>query len=266
MNLPDVLDFRRQVELIPNIEQQRAFQTIYLICGRVGEVITEKYNSDKTANPTGAKLTVSKTIYTPNLNDSQERDTWTFLKMLSGKKIDYAKIAAIQEPVAIFKVATEKRGELTREIGLPLNPKYDPWVKEVYDYLSKKKMPGFQFTRQAMWITAKASFKGFTYLVHPYKRAVIENGEYQYDRDKLRKVNVKESTKDFTDHGIRHLKNSELKTFYGLTPEERAGYGGWTLATMAGTSAAQDRYEEASWRLYFPKMLKQRVPNETRGF
>jgi hypothetical protein len=254
-----VLDFRQRVETIQNIDQRIAFQTLHLICGRVGEVITEKYPSDKTANPTGHKLTVTKTTYQPDLNDPQERDTWTFIKLLQGQSVNFAEIAQITEEVAVFKVSTEKRGGLTREIGLPLNPKYDPWIKQVYDYLSRKKTNGFQFKRQEMWTTAKTVFEGLTYKIHPYKRAVIENGEYQYDnKDKLVKIQIEEKTKSFTDHAIRHLRNLELKKFYGLTPEERAGYGGWTLSTVTGTSAAQDRYEEAPWRIYFPKMLKQR--------
>lgn len=259
MSLPNILEFRQRVESIQDTDKRIAFQTLYLICGRIGEVITEKYPSDKTANPTGSKLTVTKTVYQPDLNDPRERDTWTFIKLLQGKTVNYAEIAEIKEPVAVFNVSTEKRNGKTRKIGLPLNPKYDPWVKQVYDYLSKKQQNGFQFTRQEMWSTAKEAFNGLTYTIHPYKRAVKENGQYQYDeRGKLLKRNIAEKTKRFTDHGVRHLRNYELKKTYGLTPEERAGYGGWTLATTAGTSAAQDRYEEADWRIYFPKMLKQR--------
>lgn len=260
MSLPNVLDFRQRVEIISNLDKRVAFQTLHLICGRVGEIITEKYPSDKTANPTGHKLTVSKTDYQPDLTDPQERDTWTFIKLLQGQQVNFAEISNITEDVAVFTVSTEKRGGLTREIGLPLNPKYDPWVKQVYDYLSRKKGNGFEFTRQEMWAAAKEAFTGFTYKIHPYKRAVIEKGEYVHDENgKLKKVQVLEQRKRFTDHGIRHLRNLELKKFYGLTPEERAGYGGWTLATVTGTSAAQDRYEESPWRIYFPKLLKKRL-------
>ena len=259
MSLPNILEFRKRVESIPNIDKKIAFKTLHLICGRVGEVITRKCPSDITANPTGSKLTVTKNTYQPDLTNPQERDTWTFIKMLQGEQVNYAKIAQIKEEVIIFKVSTEKRMGLMREIGLPLNPKYDPWVKEVYDYLSIKKDHGFQFSRQQMWVTAKHVFEGLLYTIHPYNRAVIKNGEYQHkENGKLLKEVQEESIKNFTDHGIRHLRNLELKKFYGLAPEERAGYGGWTLATVAGTSAAQDRYEEASWRLYFPKMLKTR--------
>jgi hypothetical protein len=257
MSLPEVNDFRHRVETIQPLDKRIAFQVIYLVCGRVGEAITEKYPSDKTCNPTGNKLTVTKTTYKPDLNNPQERDTWTFIKLLQGQQVNYAEIAQIQEEVAVFKVATEKRGGLIREIGLPLNPKYDPWVKQAYDYLSKKPLNGFQYTRQEMWATAKIAFKGLTYKIHPYKRAIIENGQYQYnEKEKLIKVQVKEKSKPFTDHGIRHLRNLHLRKFHGFTPEERAGYGGWTLATTTGTSAAQDAYEESPWRFYFPKMLK----------
>jgi hypothetical protein len=257
MSLPNINDFRKRVENIPIEDKRIAFKTVYLICGRIGEVITEKYQSDKTCNPTGSKLKVIKALYQPDLNNPQERDMWTFIKMLQGQTINYADIAQIKEEVAVFQVSTEKRGGLIREIGLPLDPKYDPWVKQVYEYLTKKQVNGFQYTRQEMWATAKETFKGLTYKIHPYKRAIIENGQYQYnEKNKLIKIQVKEKTKPFTDHGIRHLRTLFNKQFYGLTPEERAGYGGWTLATTTGTSAAQDAYEEAPWRLYFPKFLK----------
>ena len=261
MSLPNVLEFRKRVETIPNLDKKIAFKTLHLICGRVGEVITRKCPSDITANPTGAKLSVTKETYQPDLNNPQERDTWTFKKMLQGQQVNYSEIAQLKEEVVIFKVSTEKRMGLTREIGLPFDPKYDPWVQQVYTYLSNKKDHGFNFSRQQMWVTACTIFKGLTYTIHPYKRADLHEitKAYQYDeKGKLLKIQVPEGIKNFTDHGIRHLRNVELKKFYGLSPEERAGYGGWTLATVAGTSAAQDRYEEASWRLYFPKMLKQR--------
>ena len=258
MSLPDVNDFRHRVESIPFIDKRIAFQTVFLVCGRIGEVLTEKYPSDKTCNPTGDRLQVTKAVYKPDLNNPQERDTWTFIKLLQGHQVNYAEIAKLKEEVAVFHVATEKRGGLIREIGLPLDPKYDPWVKEVYDYLSTKTLNGFQYTRQEMWTSAKEAFKGLTYKIHPYRRAVMENGEYQYnEKKKLIKVQTKEKNKDFTDHGIRHLRNLHLRKFYGLTPEERAGYGGWTLATTTGTSAAQDAYEEFPWRAFFPKMLKE---------
>lgn len=260
MSLPNVLDFRQRVESIKDPELQLAFKTVYLICGRVGEVVTLKCPSDKTANPTGNQLSVSKVIYQPDLNNPKERDTWTYKLLLEGKRVNYAKIAGIKEPVCVFRVATEKRLGKTREIGLPLNPKYDPWVLQVYTYLANKPEHGYQLTRQKMWQTAKEAFSGFTYTIHPYKRAKIENGQYiRKENGKLDKIPVPEKQKDFTDHGIRHLKNVELKNYYGLSPEERAGYGGWTLATTAGTSAAQDRYEESPWRTYFPKLLKPRV-------
>jgi hypothetical protein len=257
MSLPKILDFRQRVEAIPNIDKRMAFKTVSLVCGRIGEVITEKCPSDKTCNPTGSKLTVSKTTYQPDLNNPQERDTWTFIKLLQGQPVNYAEIAQITEEVAVFQVATEKRGGLIREIGLPLDEQYDPWVKQVYTYLTSKNENGFQYTRQSMWKTAKEAFEGMTYRIHPYKRAIIENGEYQYDKnEKLVKIQIPEKTKPFTDHGIRHLRNLQLKKRYGLTPEERAGYGGWTLATTVGTSTAQDAYEESPWRMWFPKMLK----------
>lgn len=260
MSLPNVLDFRQRVETIPDLDKRIAFQTLHLICGRVGEIITEKYPSDKTCHPTGTQLTVRKAIYQPELTDPQERDTWTFIKLLQGQPVNFAEISQISEEVAVFHVATEKRGGLTREIGLPLNPQYDPWVKQVYEYLHTRQKNGFQYTRQEMWATAKNAFTGFTYKIHPYQKAMKgDSGEYLYkENGKLLKKMEPEKIKNFTDHGIRHLRNLELKKFYGLTPEERAGYGGWTLATVTGTSAAQDRYEESPWRVYFPKLLRQR--------
>ena len=256
-------NFRERVEKIADKDKRVAFQAMHLLCGRVGEVVTEKYASDFTCNPTGSKLCVSKAVYQPDLNNPLERDTWTFIKLLAGKPVDYQEIGSIREEVAVFDVSTEKRMGLMRTIGLPLDEKYDPWVRQVYDYLDGKKKSGFQFTRQEMWVAGKAAFEGFTYKIHPYRRAVIINGEYQYDGEgpnrKLKKYIEGEKAKGCSDHWIRHLRNLELKQFYGLSPEERAGYGGWKLATVSGTSAAQDQYEESPWRVWFPKMLKVRA-------
>ncbi len=42
MSLPSVQPSATRVETIPDIDKRIAFQTLHLICGRVGEVITKK--------------------------------------------------------------------------------------------------------------------------------------------------------------------------------------------------------------------------------
>lgn len=269
MSLPPVLDFRRRVESINDLAKRRAFQTVHLICGRVGEVISETCPGDRNAmqihpKHTGYQLSVSKAVYQPDPEDEGDRAFWMLKFALQGKQLSLGELAEamyqIKEPVAVFTVYTEKRGGLKREVALPLDPKYDPWVSEVFSYLSNRMQPYFPFTRQDMWNTAREAFEGFKYSIMPYSRAKIIDGAYvRNEKGKVVRFDVPEHTKDFSDHGVRHLRASELRNFYKLSREERAVFGGWTVASLAGGSSSQDRYEEAPWRTYFPKMLRRRL-------
>jgi hypothetical protein len=263
MSLPAVNEIRHRIEQIYHNPIRLAFETALLLDARVGEIITKKHPSDLTANPTGEKLSVETTTYTPNLNNEKEFQTLMISRAMRGETTDFRDIAKIEEPAAVFTVSTEKRGGLIRTIGIPLNPKYEPWTKEIIEHFKDREgKPIFPFTRQQMYKTAQETFKGLHYTILPYKAVEREDGKAVIDPEtkKTIPVNVEEHTKKFTNHALRHLRNVELRDFYGLTAEERSSYGGWTLRAMiGGIGSSIDRYGEAAWRPYFPKLLKKRV-------
>ncbi len=263
LSLPPVNEVRTRIESIAHKPTRICFQTVLLLCARIGEIITLKHNSDLTANPTGDRLSVELTTYTPNLNNPREFQTIMLDRVLNGKTTDLTEIIKMKEEVAVFTVSTEKRKGLIRVIGLPLNPKYEPWTQDIVNYFQERKNRNiFPFTRQDMWRTAKETFKGLQYNILPYKVAKAENGTLVTDPEtgKTEMIDVPEHLKRFTNHGLRHLRNVELRDYYGLTAEERSSYGGWTLRTMiGGLGSSIDRYGEAVWRPYFPKLLKSRL-------
>jgi hypothetical protein len=251
MSLPSDPLVRQAIESTPIRSMQIAFEADYLCCGRIGEMINRKHFSDKTANPTGMHLTCRKEVYTPDINNPFEYQTVNFAWLMQkGRQPTINQILKIKEPVAIFTVTTEKRMGWKREIALPLNPKYEPWTEGVYEWIKKFGGESFPFTRQQMHTMARKIFAGMNYTIKPYKRARIVNGQYLYDeKERLIKDVVSEHVHPFANHGLRHLRDSVLKNYYGLNWEERHFYGGWSLGT-------EERYGENVWRLYFYKLCK----------
>jgi hypothetical protein len=266
MSFKDDAEFRSRVERIPVQSIKMAFTGAYLFCGRVGEVICLKHPGDSTQGATGSQLTVERDTYIPNIQNPLEFQTLSLSIMTQTlKPVDLTQIMKIKEPVAIFTVATEKRLGWKREVALPLNPKYEPWTRPLMEYIQerkKDKLNIFPFYRQEMHKYAKIIFRGLDYKIQPYKRAVMENGQYQYEvkndgGKKLLQTTVTDHRRDFGNHAIRHLRDAVLRNFYGFSGEDRALYGGWTLRTTTGAgSASQERYGEGGWRIYFPKLLK----------
>jgi hypothetical protein len=112
-----------------------------------------------------------------------------------------------------------------------------------------------------MYNEVREIFKELRYTIFPYKRLRKVNGVKVLNANgKPVKDDIPEHSKPFRNHALRHLRNVELRDFYGLTAEERSSYGGWTLRTMiGGIGSSIDRYGEATWKPYFPKLLKRRA-------
>jgi len=263
MSLPSVEEVRKRIEEIPDESIQVCYKTTYLMCARIGEIICLKYPTDLTAHPTGSKLKVTVTTYTPDLKNPKEFQTLVLTRAMKGQPTDLQTLATIQEPVAVFSVSTEKRQEWERLIGLPLRKEFEPWTQELVDYFQEHKGSDlFPFTRQEMYNTVRTVFSGLEYKIFPYKRVRKEKGEPVIDpvTKKTIKFSVPEHSKPFRNHGLRHLRNVELRDFYGLSAEERSSYGGWTLRSMiGGIGSSIDRYGEAAWRPFFPKLLQKRI-------
>lgn len=232
------------------------------MCARIGEIISLKYPTDLTAHPTGSELKVELTTYSPDLKNPKEFQTLVLERVVQGLQTDLQSLSNIREPVAVFTVSTEKRQGWKRLVGLPLRKEFEPWTQDVVDYFEKRKGTVlFPFKRQEMYNTVRTVFDGLEYKIFPYKRVRKKQGQPIIDPEtkKALKISVPEHSKPFRNHGLRHLRNVELRDFYGLTAEERSSYGGWTLRSMiGGIGSSIDRYGEAVWRPYFPKLLKTR--------
>lgn len=251
MSLPESALIRQAIASVQNQAMRIGFEADYLFCGRIGEVINRKCPSDVTAHPTGMNLKCKATLYTPDIYNPIEYQNVSLAHiMLYGKTPSLKQLSKMKIPAAIFTVTTEKRMGWKREIAVPLNPEFEPWAIEVFEWIKKHGPDSFCFTRQQMHKEARRIFGSLTYSIKPYRRAKKVNGEYQYDeKERLIKEVIYEHSKPFANHGIRHLRDSELKNFYGLSWEERHAYGGWTLGT-------EERYGENTWRLYFYKLCK----------
>lgn len=248
MSLPSVDTVRQRLETIEDIQVKRCLQTTYLLCSRIGEVISKAYASDRTARPTGVHLRVRKEIYKPDLTNPEEFQTLMLTRIMQNQPSTLGDLANISEPVAVFTIMLEKRkGSFKRETGLPLN--YDPLVPEVTGYIEERQKETeaiFPFYRQQLYTVAKQLFDGFTYKIVPYS----------FGPKGARKVRH-EHLKDFANHALRHLRASELRNFYGIKESDLDAFVGW-VPSRGERSTTQDRYAEAPWRTYFPKLLKRR--------
>ncbi len=144
------------------------------------------------------------------------------------------------EPVAIFRIRTAKRGGMERFIALPLDPRYEPWTRQLLDYF-RLRGDGyvFPFTRQTLCSYASEALAGLTYEIAPQ----MNGGEV-----------VRQHDRPASTHFLRHIRASELASHYGFRPEELATYCGWSLKA-AGLTSVMARYIHLSWQSYFPKLL-----------
>jgi hypothetical protein len=262
MSLPTVDVVRQAIETIQPEPVQMVYKATYLLCARIGEVIAYKYPSDKTANPTGSKLTVRTETYQVNFQSKPEWEAAFFSLLTQNRKTPNSnQIAKIKEHVAIFTVTTEKRkGGWQREIALPLNHEYEPWTKQLYVYFEQhKKDPAlFPFTRQQIYPISKIAFHNLKAKIQPYELAQRDTeGNYLYTtngngKKKLLTKTIDAHEKEFSQHTLRKIRRGELEDRFGFTSEERKIYGGWSLGI-------EERYGSGysgAWKKSFCKLLR----------
>lgn len=233
MSLPAVKFVNERIETIPNLGLNRYYKFIFRTGSRCGEGAGLSYPSDK-AKPTGSLLTVSEDVYQPDTLNWEDMMVLRAIKQVDeGRTYTDIELGQICEPVAIFKITTEKRAGFERFTALPLNPDYDPlgWNKQIYEYVKErqcKEEPVFPYFRQQLYPVAKALFEGFTYPIVTYK----SNKE----------ILIKGHQKTFANHALRHLRATELKSKYRIKGEMLDAFMGWTKQRGAGGgSAMQDR-------------------------
>jgi len=219
--LPKVSTIRERIKATPKKEAKYCLMAAYLFCGRVSEIIGNTSPSDlaktKARGPTGKDV-----------------------------KLTTFELGPLREPVALFAVHTAKRGGKKRNVALPLNPKYEPFTEQLYDYFQEfghDKV--FPFTRQKACSYARKIFGKLTYPIEDYK--VWTNGKPEP---------VKSHKKPFRTHALRHLRATELIEDYRFDGIDLSVYGSWTLRSMIGVGSAMSRYAHLDWGRYFPKLLK----------
>jgi len=222
MSLPNVDVVRSRIEQAKPQEIEMCLKAAYLFCARISELVARKCPSDVTTTARAIKGSDVKVIEHENCE------------------------------VALFSVKTAKRDGKERLIALPLEKEFEPWTRGLYRFFkSFGDEPVFPFTRQKAGFLARPFFGGLTYPIDKYR--VFKNG-------KLDKT-VEAHSKPFRLHALRHLRTTELISFYGFNGFDLSIYGGWTLRTTLGLGrggGSFDRYAHLQWREYFPKLLKKR--------
>lgn len=267
MSLPSVAEVRSRIESIEDEWYRRFFQTVYLLGLRVGEACGLKYSSEKKANPTGMHLKVKRDIFKPNLlNFDEINDLKAVFTMNMSRVPEEGDIREISEPVAIFTVMTEKRQGFIRTPALPLNPVIEPWAEEIVKHIEERQdnsEPVFPFYRQQLWPVARRIFFGLSYPIIRYKKLLREpDGKaIKDDSGKNLYAQVQDHQKPFGDHALRHLRATELKSYYRIRGEMLDAFMGWAKPRSAESSAMQDRYVLEPWREagYFPRLLRRRA-------
>ena len=197
--VPEFLEFRESVNKIGNKRDALLIKTKYLTATRTSEIITSVCPSDR--------KTTTK-VY------------GTFLKW----KLDDFE----NEKALVLKLAIAKRKEkelVFKSIGLPCNPKYEPWTLDLVRRIKETGNVTFGLTRQRVRQIVKKYF--------PYPKEISR--KYK--------------------NPLRHFRLTHLADPYGLTGDEIIRYAGWTFKSRYGVGQL-DTYLHLGWREYFHKLLK----------
>ena len=227
MSLPSVSEVRRRINNIQNNKElpfpptikpyaaENFFKFVYAVDLRVGEACGLSYPSE-TANQTGLYINVRKEEFRPNIKKhGQVLALHGFTEIGKAYTLEEVMKKYSGEEVAIFTIMLEKRkGNVTRETALPLNPDYEPYTRDIYEYISKrqpeamlcaekihkrmethnlktlkdfirkypneytkiteKHEPVFPWQRQAIYPIAKKLFEGMQYYIESYPIPVLD--------------------------------------------------------------------------------------------
>lgn len=185
-------DVRKRIETIPNEQYRNAFKYQYLIGGDAGEV---------------------SGINAPLSSDAQ------FIQLRVGS----SEIDAI-----LFIVKTVRRQDHFRACVLPLDTRFDPWVKDVYNWIQKNEdtypfrfprkdgsgVLGAKTSKTYIMNLAKEIFQGLTW----FKEGYTTTKKRQERRDV-----------DFTSSQLRDLRLAVLSELYAFDEADSAYFGAWKL-------------------------------------
>jgi len=189
MKIPELPLFRRVVEAIPSWRDRMRVKALYLLAARVSEV------AFKDSNVPG------------------------YGRLMRHRVDEY-----MGEQVLLTKLVTLKKrgreGPVYRIVALPLNPRFEPWTRELLDVIEEygSLEPIFSITRRGLYKAVK-KWLG----VRP--------------------------------HYLRHARITHLVEYYGFSPVELTVYAGWSFKTGVGVPM-MDRYAHLSWRSYIHKLMR----------
>lgn len=179
------------------------------------------------------------------------------------RKADMFEVEFNGVPALLFCVRTAKRKGKPRPSAVPLDPKYEPWAKELRDYIRDGPELPFKFhnnltgtsKRYLMW-AARQTFVGLEWPMIEYTRSV----DIPYEKDQIIKerytdlmypeylveiddetrawttstetikksVKVYDRWKPVTSHVMRKRRARTLAIDYAFDGIDLAYYGGWT--------------------------------------
>jgi hypothetical protein len=183
------------------------------------------------------------------------------------------------EPAVLFAHKTAKRktklGWLLRPIFLPLDPKYDPMVKRVYDYIKEYEPEEYPFRLSQSDNTSRDNLRGYAasifdgmnwYFVDYLRSGFADPGlPYTYDPVSRRRVKITEETfkalgakasyerikgwtpiaveipahwRETNTHELRKLRLRDLEA-YDFTGEEQNIYAGWDEKEKGAAKASR---------------------------
>lgn len=215
---------------------------------------------------------------------SQIREQAFVLSIVTEKREGYNRKAAIpmnelyeRWSPEVFKYITERQekgplphlhklnSEQTYRTGKPISL-LDTLKSKEGDSILENYEPIFPFRRQEILPYATKIFGGFSYPITQYNRLKIDElGRPVQEMKQGKLVNVYEPVpehqKRFGDHALRHLRSTELKTFFLIEGAALDNFMGWSKPRGGESSAMQDRYVLEPWRAagYFPKLLRVRA-------
>ncbi len=181
------------------------------------------------------------------------------------------------EEVVMFIVKTAKRKGYLRPCAHPINKKYDPWTKELLDYITSSDTYPFllhenvETSKTYAMEHAPKIFKDMYWPMSDYTRAIprtytsdmvktkrwgkdgyeeylvfFPDGERAWTKDKeIAHVNVKIEPrwKRVTSHVLRKISQNTLMYTYGLDEVDCAIIGGWTVTGQAsGVSQSMSKH------------------------
>jgi integrase len=121
------------------------------------------------------------------------------------------------------------KGEVYRIIPLPVDPRFEPWTRELLRFAAARKS---------------------VCLGLPYSRS----GVYRRLKPILRLLGLK------SPHSLRHLRSTHLIANYGFTPHQLSLYMGWSLGTVyrsIGMPTGQTSiYVHLGWRQFAPQLFQ----------